>query len=360
MPAPHPEDLLDRYLAGELSGAEAERVRAYFDADPGRRATLAAAHAILRGDAYGAPPDVTAAHADLLARIAAAERVGTAARPPAKQPVRPLAWHQLRGLGAAAVGLIGLLALWATGHMLRETRPVERHYATRAGQQATVVFPDGSQATLAPATTLHVVSDAHDTRVTIDGEALFVVDHRAGHAFRVTAHGLVARVLGTTFAVRRYASDSQARLVVTSGRVALSSAASGSNARVFAAGEVGIVTDSGVIQGVSDVSAADYLAWSSGRLVFHKSPAREIVAELGRMYGIELRLTDSTLARQSISWSVSTHTMSLTAALDEFDALLEAHAVRDGNVITIVPGRRASASSAPRRTFHSQETFYGR
>jgi hypothetical protein len=94
--------------------------------------------------------------------------------------------------------------------------------------------------------------------------------------------------------------------------------------------------------------------------VFTKRPAHEIVSELSRVYGVQVRLADSSLVAQPISWSVSTRTVSLTAALDELGALLDSHYVRTGDVITIIPGRRASTQSTPARFTPAEETFYGR
>jgi transmembrane sensor len=239
MPAPHPEDLLDQYLAGELTAAEAERVRAYFDAEPGRRATLAAVRATVRGAAYGAPPAVADAHADLLARIHAAERGSSLRRPGVTLPSRgrTAAW-----LGAGALGVAGFAAVWSAMFLGSGGPPTERQYTARPGQQTTVVLADGSRAQLAPSTTIRVQRDGDETRVAVDGQAFFTVQHRAGSAFVVRTDGLVARVLGTQFAVRQYRGEPLSRLVVAEGRVALSGPRGAAGTVVLAAGGVGVVT----------------------------------------------------------------------------------------------------------------------
>lgn len=364
---PHPEELLDQYLAGELSAVEAERVRAYFDAEPGRRATIAAVRAVLGGAAYGTPPTVDVARADLMGRI---EAVGAEGAVPSRgRSVNIGRSGDSRRLGmrpawlVAVASVLVIALVWAIGVGRREPNTVEQAYATRAGQQATVTLRDGSRVLLAPATRLRVAYDAHGTRVDVDGEALFTVRSRGDRVFTVHTSALSARVLGTTFDVRQYRGEARARIAVTEGRVAIAGlrSARGIPASItLAAGGVGAVTDSGEVTVAQDGSAADSLEWTSGHLVFTKSPAREIVAELGRVYGVKLRLQDSALAAQPISWSVSTQTMSLAAALDELGALLESHYVRTGDVITIIPGRHTSTRPVLQEFIPAKEAVYGR
>jgi ferric-dicitrate binding protein FerR (iron transport regulator) len=239
-------------------------------------------------------------------------------------------------------------------------------YATAAGQQAIVTLPNGAQAVLGPVTTVHVETAPADggTMVTLQGEAVFTVapHHRA--PLTVRTQNAITRVLGTIFLVRQYATDPVARVVVTEGRVSLH----GTNIRsktnkgasvVLAAGTLGVVDDSGNVRVTPNVPADDYLAWTTGTLVFNQTPVAEIVDELGRAYGADLRLADSTLRQRAFTWSVSVTKLTLADALDALTTALSAHVVQAGDVITIVPGplSRKSNHSDP---LSSSEKQYGR
>jgi transmembrane sensor len=50
----------------------------------------------------------------------------------------------------------------------------------------------------------------------------------------------------------------------------------------------------------------DDLAWTLGRLVFRDAPIPELAADLERWYGVQLRVTDSALARRHFTGTFST------------------------------------------------------
>jgi ferric-dicitrate binding protein FerR (iron transport regulator) len=114
--------------------------------------------------------------------------------------------------------------------------------------------------------------------VTVDGEAYFEVVHDANHPFIVHAGESKTTVLGTSFAVRRYASDTAVRVVVASGRVAV-------DAAVVNAGDVAFRTRRGT-RVAHDLSATRLLSWITGQLTFDNTPLRDVFPELSRWYGV--------------------------------------------------------------------------
>jgi transmembrane sensor len=263
-------------------------------------------------------------------------------------------------LGALIVGVIGFVVGVTRKHP-QSTVPI-RTYATTVAQQGTVTLPDGSRAVLGPATTLSVQTGASGgTLVTLVGQALFTVAHHAGASFVVRVNRTEARVLGTTFFVREYATDRASRVAVVDGRVSVSDEreAHGHTQTVLTRGGVAVVTDSGPML-VTPVTATDeYTAWTSGRLIFRDTPVSDIVAELSRTYGVDIRVADSVLARRTMTWSVLVNRRSLSGVLDVLSVTLDAHFVRSGHTITIIPGRRASQKVSTPPPF-SQEPQYGR
>jgi len=128
----------------------------------------------------------------------------------------------------------------------------------------------------------------------------------------------------------------------------------------MAANSIGVVDDSGHIDVTPNISPTTYTAWTRGELVFLRAPARQIVADLGRAYGADIRVADSALAHHLITWSIPVEQVTLAGALDVLTATLNAHVVRSGNTLTIVPGRTSSAYPRNRDSLTKPERMYGR
>jgi ferric-dicitrate binding protein FerR (iron transport regulator) len=270
---------------------------------------------------------------------------------------------------AVAVVALGVFGVTALRHHVTTTapRPLARTYTTAAGQQATVTLADGSKAILAPVTTLHVsYATEGGTIVKLTGQALFTVTPRAQAPFIVRTAHVGVQVLGTSFVVRQYAADRIARIAVLEGRVALRGAqhAKSQNAKsqnaVLTANSVGVVGDSGQMTITPNIAIEDYTTWTTGNLVFRKAPIRDIVADLGRAYGFEIRVADSSLAMQTMTWTVPLKKVTISGALDVLTATLDAHVVQSGKTITIVPGPSTSRTFRGLQTPLTSEPHHGR
>jgi transmembrane sensor len=231
-----------------------------------------------------------------------------------------------------------------------------------------VTLGNGSQILLGSATTLLVTTQPSNAGIDVHvvGQALFRVTHSDNIPLRVHAGNAVARVLGTTFAVRRYHTDRVTRVVVTAGRVSLSSVHGSvgdsvliGKPAVLTANTLGTVDDSGTVQVTSHIAVEDYTGWTTGRLVFHNTPARDAVIELGRAYNVDIRIADSSLAAQKLNWTILLAQQSLGDVLESLVDVLDAHPVRIGRTINLIPGRAAtrrpvrpsSLSSPPERQY---------
>jgi transmembrane sensor len=173
----------------------------------------------------------------------------------------------------------------------------------------------------------------------------------------------VARVLGTTFMVRQYATDQVARIVVADGRVSLQGVRGGAivgKSTVLASSTLGTVDDSGNVQVTPQIAVEDYTSWTTGRLVFRDTPACDVVAELGRAYGVDIRIADSALAAHVLSWKVALAQRSLADVLQPLVDILDAHSVRAGGGIIIVPGRAASVRPADPNFLYKLESRHGK
>src|SRR5262249_46967758 len=78
-----------------------------------------------------------------------------------------------------------------------------------------------------------------------------------------------------------------------------------------------------------------YVAWATGRLVFHATPLDEVARDLSRWYDLDVRITDTTLAERLFSGSYTTESPDAVLAL--ITAATHAHFVRHGRLVTISP-----------------------
>src|SRR5205809_4906314 len=140
--------LLDRYLAGEASAADAQAVREWLAADAEHALLLDDLPLIQRGIADKPP------HSSTNAAWAKALKALEVARPaPPRVPRRLL----VAALAAAAV-VIALIGGPGVGGLLRRA-PQWREYATAAAQRLVIRPQDGTQVTLAPQSPVRYTAD---------------------------------------------------------------------------------------------------------------------------------------------------------------------------------------------------------
>jgi transmembrane sensor len=203
-------------------------------------------------------------------------------------------------------------------------------YATSTGERAHLTLANGTRVTLAPVTTLSI----RDNVVTLVGQAAFSVPHQVKSSLQVRTGRVWTRVLGTTFDVRRYATDTVTQVFVLEGKVVTG----GSRTATLTSHMVANVTDSTVTATpVDDVSVLS--GWTKGRLVFRNTPTAEVLATVGRWYGVTFQLTDSKIGRYplTVSFDAQWSRSDVYAALE---TILDVQMAARGDTV-IVSKRRA-------------------
>lgn len=339
-------ELFDRYLAGEASLDEGRRVREWLEHPAKKRAffrdvleqtadehgaQIAGWESLQRRFSEHRQGWVQSASA---LRERRSKRNFGAPRLPLKvfkaQPLRQGRWYVLATL---IIGLMSLAIGWHahTPHGIGSMTGAMSQYATAPGERAVITLPDGNVVALSVASRLDVPVDyasGHHT-VYLSGEALFTATRHDRTPFTVVTGAVTARVLGTSFAMRHYRTDSVATVAVRDGKVAVG------NVVVTAAKllEVGP-------HGVSSLRPADpsLFGFASGVMQVKSMPLSQAIPELNRWYGAEIRLGDVSLAQvpiegEFLSGSISDLSGHLTL-------LLNVRVVRDGRVLTIYPQER--------------------
>lgn len=290
----HPIDLflLRRYVAGSCTPAERARVGELVVARPEYRREVEALRSLYQQSSALLPEvDTGSAWTTLATRVRKGHtprdgRVLQDRRSRSAAMQRVLRVAKLLPAAAAA----GILLVRFVGPRVGLGGAHAREFTSAIGSRTTVVLRDGTHSVLGPASRLRVPADFDNGRrlVQLEGEAIFTVVHDPAHPFMVRAGGAQLQDVGTQFDVRAYAGDQAVQVAVAEGRVDVMGTA---RAQALRAGDVATIADTVVaIAHGEDVAAL--MAWTRGDLVFRDTPLRQVMAAIGRWYGLEVRLAD--------------------------------------------------------------------
>lgn len=276
-----------RYLAGEASAEEAADVRRWLDE---HRTDAELIAAVERLSAARAAPTVD---------VDAALRNVKARRGPARRPrwLRGTRWMTRLEILATAATILIVAGVFAYRAIDRSRVAPEVAYATGVGQRDSVRLDDGSVVLLGPASRIVV----RERDVELVGAAFFRVVHDARRPFTVRAAGAVIRDIGTEFTVDApQGTDSAVRVVVSEGSVALSR---GQAAVALERGDIGSVAGSGRVEAMRGAASPEDLAWTRGQLIFRDTPLSRVAMDLRHWYGVEVRVSDTTLLNRHFTGS---------------------------------------------------------
>ena len=285
------DEVILRSRAGRTTAAEEARLLAWRRTSPGNEAYFQ----------------------DMLRLLEAAETVHQVDAPPAPsvaklmRGARPKRAHQAYGDGARWVwrsALVGVVASAAILAAVLLGRPDPRKdfsfgaglFVTGPKETATLVLSDGSVVRLAPQSRLRIPGVSGSREVFLEGRAYFAVAKMEGYPFQVRTQAGEAVVLGTRFEVQTEGED--LRLVVLEGRVALGS---GGKQVEVGAGEVSRISSGTTTAPVRVGNVEPLVTWLDRFIVFQATPLAEVARELEATYDVEIEVTDSALAQQTVT-----------------------------------------------------------
>ncbi len=338
--------LVSAYLAGEASPGDRQRVEAWVASDPQRSQWFTQVRDVWQTPLIADAPalDVEASLAGIgrrtgVAELMAANRISLqtqtsqfSGRPmPSQQnfaSVRKISRWQAWGMVAANIALIAVVWMGATFRATTQLADHRSVYTTGNGERATITLPDGSTVLLNVASQLEVPSDygRGNRAIKLTGEAHFTVIPKSTAPFTVTTGQHTARVLGTTFVVREYPTDTTTTVVVRDGKVAVGPV-------VLTAGQETIVGRTGTPR--VQVANTGRFAFVHGSLVIEDIPLSDAIAELNRWYDADIRLSNSALAVRRVVGTFETG--SLTDLISIMELTFNVRVVREGRVLTLYP-----------------------
>lgn len=218
-------------------------------------------------------------------------------------------WRRLFHMGIAAclVGVVGICSWggwwWYNHSRVATPAPVAMGdivVTTGMGEHSRLTLPDGTEVTLNALTTLryNTMSEHGERRVDIVGEAFFDVARDEKHPFVVHAGDLKVECLGTAFDVRNYEAEDNIAVVLSEGKVRVSTNESNltmePNSRVLFDRQT-------LAFSKHIVPASDYTLWLHGEIRYNNQTLEEIAAELSRNYNISVVITSDSLKTERFS-----------------------------------------------------------
>lgn len=338
-------NLLGKYLAGQCTPHEEDRVHAWLEEEPERKRLLDELERIWdMTDRSSSERDVDALWTRLQRHVRRTEAQDApvmgqeleeangqahphrqaADRPADRRAADRATLHQRRRSAAQRLARVATMAvvvlvvalggiwLWG-GDPSGRSVDEQQVFATERGQRATVRLPDGTQVRLNAASTITLAPSfrTEARSVQLEGEAYFDVADDTTRPFIVRAGPAAAQVLGTRFSMSAYPESEEVRVVVTEGKVNFGADDEGRDAStahgdagasepdtaasedvtlrkvVLAARQMGRLTRAGqVTRSQADLDRA--LAWMDGMLYLDNASFREVARTLERWYDVNV------------------------------------------------------------------------
>jgi ferric-dicitrate binding protein FerR (iron transport regulator) len=199
-----------------------------------------------------------------------------------------------------------------------------------------LILPDGSVVTLNSGTKLSYPEEFKRKKrsVKLEGEAFFEVSPDPGKPFIITAGDQAGvEVLGTSFNLRTDPKNRKVFLNVVSGKVAFFPKGKRNSATLLEKDQHAVYEKGGISQPVS--LDLNFLSWKTSVLEFDDTPLREVVEQLGRHYRKEIRIADPVL--DALSLTGTYNKQSLEDIIYEIELVLEVTVTETGGVLELHP-----------------------
>ncbi len=316
------KELIARYLAGEASREEADKLQAWIAADKAN-------------DQF---------YRDSKKIMEAADRHYDAAQIPDINIDEE--WHRFEQNAkldnARSFGVGYALKIAASILLIAVSSAIIYYYSTQAetqiymahDQTLRVELPDGSVVMLNRNSELVVDADFdEETRsVKLRGEAFFEVRRSPKKRFVIHAKNAQVEVLGTSFNVQAYDSIDHVEVVVETGLVKVSPL----NKQIaieLKPGQRGVVAESDEIKEEINTDQ-NYQSWNTQKLIFNEAYLPDVIRTLNKAYHAHIELTGS--VSDSCRVTVSFDHQTLDAVLRVLESTLNISVQRSGSNIEII------------------------
>jgi transmembrane sensor len=227
----------------------------------------------------------------------------------------------------AAAATTAVILAFGLAHLSELTVRFRADYVTAAGEQRTVVLPDGSKMTLNTETAVALDFSRGRRGVNIlQGEVYFDVLPGQNLKFEVAGQFGQVEVKGTAFSVKL--DDNEDSVVLSRGSVDVARRAQSRDHTVLAPGEMVSVTATSVLP-VTRVDTGRSLAWLEGRISFYDQPLGRILNDIRRYYPGRIFVLNNGIEQTAVSGNYK---------LDQPALIIQSLAEAAGATMTTLPG----------------------
>lgn len=198
-------------------------------------------------------------------------------------------------------GVSSLLFLWRAERMATEVAEAYQEYIVEvpAGAKSQITFPDGSIAWLNAGSKVRYDSNfgKESRNIELCGEGYFEVNKNKELPFIVNTEKLTVRVLGTKFNLKSYEEDSEVKVTLKEGAVAVGNLQIDTTQVILEPNQQLTYRKVDNMMRLDVVDATHIENWRDGAMSFDKVSLEEIAKELKRQYNIPIRIEDDKLKR---------------------------------------------------------------
>ena len=271
-------ELLQKYIAGNATEAEKQRVTEWIQENPENMREYMAQRKL---------------HDMALWRT----------EPVAEENSRERKHFSLRGICMEAAKIAAVLAIvllgthyWTGKHQVPEDKTWQSIYVP-AGQRAELMLADGTKVWLISRSALAFPgSFKGDIRnVKLDGEGYFAVTKNVEQPFIVETNKCNVKVLGTEFNVMAYAADSVWETSLLEGAVEILVPGSNNSGMRLEPNMMASLKGNRLVKG--RIKEADYFLWREGLLCFNDISVRDMIEKLKLYYGVDIVVNNTRILK---------------------------------------------------------------
>lgn len=196
---------------------------------------------------------------------------------------------------------------------------------TNFGQTRSITLPDGTQVTLNSCSKLVYPEQFLDDcrKVELVGQAFFKVANNEKQPFVVHTNKFDVKVLGTQFDIRAYTEDEILSVDVESGKVQVDMP----EAMIRLVAHEKLIINTHNNNHYKETVSGKVAVWRSGKLLFRKTPIKEVAKELERVYNCQITFKEGQSFDNLISGEHSNQ--SLESVLESLEQVSSIYHTRD-------------------------------
>jgi ferric-dicitrate binding protein FerR (iron transport regulator) len=286
--------LVEKYLNGTASAEEAEKVLNWFQTEQGQQ-YLEKRFEADAGE-FGFTEDIT----EVSLFNKKSENLFLINPSPSKKLYKRGSVWAVAAAVAFLISLISVLQVYTNTFVEQKNEVITKVYKTATNEHQIITLSDGTRIRLNENSEIQIddFKEVGRRSVSLSGEAFFEVSHNPDKPFQVrSAQGLIT-VLGTAFNVKTSSPSRKLLIVaVSEGQVSLrqNEENPAGEEKILSKNEIGLFDIESQIITKESADVNNYFTWMHGRVIYNKTPFKDVLKQLNHIYQIENEVTDRDL-----------------------------------------------------------------